>query len=92
MGIWQLPIDKVWQLPNIADMNLNVIISKIESYCAATGMKPSTVCQNALGNARFYDRAKRRLEADATSAQKLLDYMEKSARPKALEADDKDAA
>lgn len=32
------------------------IITAIEAYSKATGLKPTTICQLALGNARYFDR------------------------------------
>ncbi|TMV11921.1 hypothetical protein FGK64_16850 [Arenibacterium halophilum] len=56
-------------------MDPNHIIREIEAYAAATGMKPSTICQMALGNARFHQRAKRRIEKYATEAAKLRAFI-----------------
>ncbi len=46
----------VWQMPNIAAMNPHDIIRKIEAYSEETGLKKSTICQMAFGNARYFDR------------------------------------
>lgn len=56
-------------------MDPNTIIAELDAYCAKVGMKQSTVCQNALGNARLYDRMKRRIDQYAADAQKLRAYM-----------------
>lgn len=56
-------------------MDPNTIIAELDAYCAQVGMKQSTVCQNALGNARLYDRMKRRIDQYAADAQKLRAYM-----------------
>jgi hypothetical protein len=56
-------------------MDPNAIIAELDAYCAQVGMKQSTVCQNALGNARLYERMKRRIDQYAADAQKLRAYM-----------------
>lgn len=56
-------------------MDPNTIIAELDAYCAQVGMKQSTVCQNALGNARLYERMKRRIDQYAADAQKLRAYM-----------------
>ncbi|WP_211659275.1 hypothetical protein [Paracoccus indicus] len=43
-------------------MDANTIISEIEQYSAASGLKASTVCQRAFGNARYLNRLNSRLE------------------------------
>lgn len=57
-------------------MDPNIIIAEIDAYSAQTGMKPTTVCQLALGNARLYDRIKRRIEKYGQEAASLRGYME----------------
>lgn len=59
-------------------MNPIDIIATIDAYAARTGMKPSTICQLALGNARFYDRAKRRLEKYEDEAERIHRFIEKA--------------
>jgi hypothetical protein len=56
-------------------MDPNTIIAELDAYCAQVGMKQSTVCQNALGNARLYERMKRRIDQYAADANKLRAYM-----------------
>ncbi len=51
------------------------IISELEDYCGATGLKPSTVCVRALENSRFYEREKRRAEMLAEKARLIRAYM-----------------
>lgn len=70
-------------------MDPNTIIADLDAYCAQTGMKQTTVCQNALGNARLYDRMKRRIDQYAADAQKLRAYM--SANPPKSDAADPQA-
>ena len=62
-------------MPNNAGMDPSIIISELDDYCAKTGMRPTTVCQNALGNARLYERIKRRIEQYAREAERLRAYM-----------------
>ncbi|OWJ78402.1 hypothetical protein [Haematobacter sp.] len=57
-------------------MDPNIIIAELDAYCAAAGLKPTTVCQNALGDARLYDRLKRRSEKLRESADRLRRYMQ----------------
>jgi hypothetical protein len=76
-------------------MDPNTIIAELDAYCAKVGMKQSTVCQNALGNARLYERMKRRIDQYAADAQKLRAYM--AANPPSVAVDsaptpDEDAA
>lgn len=56
-------------------MDPNTIIAELDAYCERVGMKQTTVCQNALGNARLYARMKRRIDQYASDAQKLRAYM-----------------
>lgn len=56
-------------------MEHDELIAKIEGYCAATGLKASTVCVRALGDSRFMDRHQRRLCQIEKDASRLLQYM-----------------
>lgn len=49
-------------MPNIRDMDPNIIISEIKDYSAKTGLKVTTICQRAFGNARYLDRLHGRLD------------------------------
>lgn len=51
------------------------LISELNDYCRRTGWKQSTVCVRALGDSRFVDRYRRRLERTARDAEKLRSYM-----------------
>ncbi|WP_457650853.1 hypothetical protein [Profundibacter sp.] len=51
------------------------LISELNDYCRRTGFKASTVCVRALGDSRFVDRYRRRLERTAVDAEKLRRYM-----------------
>ncbi|ACM00241.1 MULTISPECIES: hypothetical protein [Cereibacter] len=56
-------------------MDPNIIISEIDAHSEATGLKPTTICQKALGNARLYDRMKRRACKYAEEARALRAWM-----------------
>lgn len=56
-------------------MDPNIIIEELDDYSARTGLKPTTICQNALGNALFYERIKRRVERYRDEAERLRRYM-----------------
>lgn len=56
-------------------MNLREIIAEIDAYSRKTGLKHSTICQHALGNALFYERINRRAEALDGQVEKLRAYM-----------------
>lgn len=64
-------------------MDPNNIIATIDAYSERTGMKPSTICQLALGNARFYDRAKKRIEKYEDEAERLRVFIDKADAAKA---------
>jgi len=53
----------------------NNIIAEIDDYSRRTGLKPTTICQNALGNARLYDRLRARLSRLDGEAERLRGYM-----------------
>ena len=67
-------------------MDPNDIIKIIDDYAARTGMKPSTICQMALGNARFYERAKRRIEKYEDESERLHAFIRKNPAPGTREA------
>jgi hypothetical protein len=73
-------------------MDPNTIIAELDEYCALMGMKQTTVCQNALGNARLYERMKRRIGQYAADAEKLRAYMAANAPATKAEANEKGAA
>jgi len=56
-------------------MFTDVLLSELNDYCRRTGFKASTVCVRALGDSRFVDRYRRRLERTANDAEKLRRYM-----------------
>jgi len=58
-------------------MERSEIIKQIEDYAKQTGLKPSTICQNAIRNRNFYDRLKRRKDEDARLGEKVADWISK---------------
>ena len=64
------------------------LISELNDYCRRTGWKQSTVCVRALGDSRFVDRYRRRLERTARDAEKLRSYMAENP-PRGDDDDDK---
>lgn len=73
-------------MPNMQRMDPNIILSEIEAFAAKTGMKPSTICQNALGNARFYERLRHRVDRYAVEADRLREFMMNSSPSKSKSA------
>tara|TARA_Y100001951_G_scaffold104016_1_gene114347 strand:- start:9412 stop:9621 length:210 start_codon:yes stop_codon:yes gene_type:complete len=55
--------------------DIHRIISEVDAYCAATGLKPTTVCNRALNNARLYDRLKTNADQVDRYADKLRSWM-----------------
>lgn len=70
-----MPIDRAWQMPNMDVMDPSIIIAEIDAHARATGLKPTTICQHALGNARLYERIKRRCERYVKEAERLRAWM-----------------
>lgn len=56
-------------------MDPNDIITEIDAFSAETGLKPTTICEKALSNSRFYDRLKRRIERSVDEASTLRGWM-----------------
>ncbi len=59
--------------------NFTDIIARVESVASERGVAPATVCRNATGNPRLYDRLKRReehLRGDLDRLGKYLDGLE----------------
>lgn len=56
-------------------MDPNIIITEIKQYAEATGLKPTTICQMALGNPRYFDRLSERTGRLLDEAQRLRDFM-----------------
>ncbi|MDH2325986.1 hypothetical protein QCN27_03805 [Cereibacter sp. SYSU M97828] len=57
-------------------MDPNIIIAELDRYSRISGLKQTTICQNALGNARLYERLKRRAERMEVEAAALRAWME----------------
>lgn len=51
------------------------IITDIERYSAATGLKESTICQRALNNAYYLDRLRARLARLADETAKVDSFI-----------------
>lgn len=56
-------------------MDPNIIISEVEQYSRDSGLKPTTICQLALGNARYFERLRRRIERFPDEAERLRAFM-----------------
>lgn len=51
------------------------LISEIELYCEQANISPSTLGVRALGNSRFFDRLKRKIEKGERDAEALRSFM-----------------
>lgn len=56
-------------------METRTDIAKIEAYCHAAGISPSTLGVRVLGNSRFFDRLGRRIKKTESDLAKVLAYM-----------------
>lgn len=54
------------------------IITEVEDYCRKAGISPSTLTVRVLGNSRFLERIKRKLEKADKDAQKLRAFMQQN--------------
>ncbi|MFE3839531.1 hypothetical protein [Pseudogemmobacter sonorensis] len=54
---------------------IDPFISEITSYCERARISPSTLCVRVLGNSRFMDRLRRKLEKMDDDMKKLSVYM-----------------
>ncbi len=61
-------------------------ISDVERYCGAAGISPSTLGVRAIGNSRFLDRFKRRVETLAEDESRIRAYMAANPAPSISEA------
>ena len=52
-------------------------IKAIDSYAADSGLKPTTICQYAIANRKFYDRMQTGYFHEV-HAQKILDWIEEN--------------
>lgn len=58
------------------------LFDEIERYCAATGLKPSTVCVRAVNDSRYLHRHLRRLEVLERDREKIRRYMAENPPPR----------
>ena len=56
-------------------MKHDPLIQEIDDYCAKAGISPSTLGLRVLGNSRFFDRLKRRLQKTDDDVAKLRAFM-----------------
>lgn len=56
-------------------MDIHSLIASIEEYADAAGKAPGTVCREATGNFRLYDRLKRRAALTEVDSERLLAFM-----------------
>lgn len=56
-------------------MDPNIIIADIERYARDAGLKPTTICQLALGNPRYFDRLRSRIGRFPEEAERLRQWM-----------------
>jgi hypothetical protein len=57
-------------------MDPNSIITEIERYSQETGLKPTTICQLALGNPRYFDRLRSRIDRFPDEAERIRAFMQ----------------
>lgn len=62
-------------------MNPHVLIAKIEAYSAETGLKTSTICQMAFGNARYLDRLTDRVNRLLDEGERFDRFVESRSAP-----------
>jgi hypothetical protein len=56
-------------------MDHKTLMTAITKYCDSAGISPSTLCVQALGNSRFFDRLQRRAVQLETDAARLKAWM-----------------
>ena len=56
-------------------MENECLIKEISDYCAKSGISPSTLGVRVLGNSRFFDRLKRRIQKTDEDVAKLRAFM-----------------
>jgi hypothetical protein len=56
-------------------MDPNIIITEIERYAQEAGLKPTTICQLALGNPRYFDRLRSRIDRFPEEAARIRQWM-----------------
>jgi hypothetical protein len=57
-------------------MDRQHLINKIEQFSDASGLKPSTICQYAVLNGRFYDNLVSGRDYQIGTAQRLIDWID----------------
>jgi prephenate dehydrogenase len=60
-------------------MDPNIIIAEIERHARTSGLKPSTICQLALGNPRYFDRLRSRIERFEAEADRIRKWVAENA-------------
>lgn len=83
-----MPIDMTWHLPIMCRMDAARLAVEIEEAALETGLKVTTVCQLAFGDARRHARLIRRIERIQSDAQALHTWL----RCKRGQAEQKGAA
>ncbi|WP_442772702.1 hypothetical protein [Paenirhodobacter enshiensis] len=53
----------------------NDFLEEITTYCAMAGISPSTLGVRAIGNSRFVDRLRRRVEKTQADVQRVRAYI-----------------
>lgn len=66
-------------------MDYAKLATDLEEYCKKKGLAPSTVCVRALGDSRYLDRLRRRLEVLERDDSKIRDFMREHPAPDAAE-------
>lgn len=56
-------------------MSTEHLLEKIDTYCRAAGISPSTLGVRAVGNSRLYERLQARKERDAALVEKVEAYI-----------------
>ena len=51
------------------------IIEEIDAFCAKHDLSPATVCSDAVGNARLYERMKKRAAKHVADAEAIRAHM-----------------
>jgi hypothetical protein len=59
-----------------AMQDIHLILSKVQEYAAQAGVSPATVCRNATGNPRLFDRLSRRAEQTDFDLTRLVQFID----------------